>query len=173
MAEWLETGSKCPSFTLTKQTSHTLVTTLRFIYNLVDDLLIENYDYILMSRFQSDPIKRHFSKYRQMSGGCFLVSLREVRNPEKILLLNSIIKADLNFWEESICVKKTIDSVTLELHTRLDEIASEISECQLNEESKEGAASIAGYVTKGFSSRSDCNQCKEKLIINNKIITNT
>ena len=168
MAEWLETGSKCPSFTLTKQTSHTLVTTLRFIYNLVDDLLIENYDYILMSRFQSDPIKRHFSKYRQMSGGCFLVSLREVRNPEKILLLNSIIKADLNFWEESICVKKTIDSVTLELHTRLDEIASEISECQLNEESKEGAASIAGYVTKGFSSRSDCNQCKEKLIINNK-----
>ena len=168
MAEWLETGSKCPSFTLTKQTSHTLVTTLRFIYNLVDDLLIENYDYILMSRFQSNPIKRHFSKYRQMSGGRFLVSLREVRKPEKILLLNSIIKADLNFWEESICVKKAIDSVTLELHTRLDEIANEISECQLNEESKEGAASIAGYVTKGFSSRSDCNQCKEKLIINNK-----
>ena len=168
MAEWLETGSKCPSFTLTKQTSHTLVTTLRFIYNLVDDLLIENYDYILMSRFQSNPIKRHFSKYRQMSGGRFLVSLREVRKPEKILLLNSIIKADLNFWEESICVKKAIDSVTLELHTRLDEIANEIAECQLNEESKEGAASIAGYVTKTFLSRSDYNQCKEKLIINNK-----
>ena len=168
MAEWLETGSKCPSFTLTKQTSHTLVTTLRFIYNLVDDLLIENYDYILMSRFQSNPIKRNFSKYRQMSGGRFLVSLREVRKPEKILLLNSIIKADLNFWEESICVKKAIDSVTLELHTRLDEIANEISECQLNEESKEGAASIAGYVTKTFLSRSDYNQCKEKLIINNK-----
>ena len=168
MAEWLETGSKCPSFTLTKQTSHTLVTTLRFIYNLVDDLLIENYDYILMSRFQSNPIKRHFSKYRQMSGVRFLVSLREVRKPEKILLLNSIIKADLNFWEESICVKKAIDSVTLELHTRLDEIANEIAECQLNEESKEGAASIAGYVTKTFLSRSDYNQCKEKLIINNK-----
>ena len=168
MAEWLETGSKCPSFTLTKQTSHTLVTTLRFIYNLVDDLLIENYDHILMSRFQSNPIKRHFSKYRQMSGGRFLVSLREVRKPEKVLLLNSIIKADLNFWEESICVKKAIDSVTLELHTRLDEIANEISECQLNEESKEGAASIAGYVTKTFLSRSDYNQCKEKLIINNK-----
>ena len=103
-----------------------------------------------------------------MSGGRFLVSLREVRKPEKILLLNSIIKADLNFWEESICVKKAIDSVTLELHTRLDEIANEISECQLNEESKEGAASIAGYVTKTFLSRSDYNQCKEKLIINNK-----
>ena len=28
--------------------------------------------------------------------------------------------------------------------------------------------SIAGYVAKTLSSRSDCNQCKEKLIFNNK-----
>ena len=103
-----------------------------------------------------------------MSGGRFLVSLREVNNSEKILLLNSIIKADLNFWEENIYAKNTIDSVTLELHTRLDEMANEISECQLNEESKEVAVSIAGYVAKTLSSRSDCNQCKEKLIFSNK-----
>ena len=80
VADWVETWSKCPSFTLTKQTSHALVTTLRCIANLIDDLLNENYDYILTSRFQSDPIERHFSKYRQMSGGRFLVSLREVNN---------------------------------------------------------------------------------------------
>ena len=57
-----------------------------------------------------------------MSGGRFLVSLREVSNSE-VLLLNSIIKADLNFWEENIYAKNTIDSVTLELHTRHDEMA--------------------------------------------------
>ena len=57
-----------------------------------------------------------------MSGRRFLVSLREVSNSE-VLLLNSIIKADLNFWEENIYAKNTIDSVTLELHTRLDEMA--------------------------------------------------
>ena len=68
------------------------------IANLTDDLLNKNHDYILTSRFQSDPIERHFSKYRQMSGGPFLVSLREVNNSEKIFLLNFIIKADLNFW---------------------------------------------------------------------------
>ena len=67
--------------------------TLRCIANLIDDLLNENYDYILTSRFQSDPIEHHFSKYRKMSEGRFLVSLREVKNSEKILLLNSIIKA--------------------------------------------------------------------------------
>ena len=101
-----------------------------------------------------------------MSGGRFLASLRGVSNSEKILLLNSIIKADLNFWEGNIYAKNTTDSVTLELHTRLDEMANEISECQLNEESKEVAVSIAGYVAKTLLSRSDCNQCKEKLIFN-------
>ena len=49
---WVDTWSKCPSFTLTKQTSHALFPTLRCIANLIDDLLNENYDYILMSRFQ-------------------------------------------------------------------------------------------------------------------------
>ena len=82
--------------------------------------------------------------------------------------MNSITKADLNFWEENIYDENTIDSVTLELHTRLDEMTNEISECQLNEESKEVAASIAGYVAKALSSRSDCNQSREKLIFNNK-----
>ena len=78
VADWVETWSERPSFILTKQTSHALVTMLRCVTNLTDDLLNENYDYILTSRFQSDPIERHFSKYRQISGGRFLVSLRGV-----------------------------------------------------------------------------------------------
>ena len=61
VADWVETWSKCPSFTLTKQTSHALVTTLRCIANLTDDLLNENYDYILTSRSQSDPIENRYN----------------------------------------------------------------------------------------------------------------
>ena len=94
-----------------------------------------------------------------MSGGHFFESLREVNNSEKILSLNSIIKTNLNFWEKNIYTEHTIDSVTLEFHPRLDEITNEISDCQLNEESKEVAVSIAGYVVKTLWSRSDCNQC--------------
>ena len=103
-----------------------------------------------------------------MNGRRFLVSLRKVSNSEKILLLNSIIKADVNFWKENIYAKNTIDTATVELHTRLDEMANEITECQLNEESKEMAVSIAGYVANTLSSRSECNQFKEKLIFTNK-----
>ena len=107
MVDGVETWSECPSFTLTKRTSHTLVATLRCIANLTDDLLNENYDYICTSRFQSDPTERHFSKYMQMSDGCFLVNLREINNSKKILSLNSIIEADLNFWEENIYAENT------------------------------------------------------------------
>ena len=54
-----------------------------------------------------------------------------------------------------------MDSVTLELHTRLGEMTNEISECQLNEENKEVAVSVADYVAKTLSLQSDCNQCKK------------
>ena len=103
-----------------------------------------------------------------MNGGHFLVSLREVNNSEKMLSLNSIIKAHLKFWEDNIYAEKKTDGVTLKLHTQFDEMTNKISECQLNEESKEVAVSIVSYVTKTLSSRSGCNQCKEKLIFNNK-----
>ena len=47
-------------------------------------------------------------------------------------------------------------------------MGNEISEYQLNEESKEVAVSVVGYVAKTLSSRSDSNQCRGKLIFNNK-----
>ena len=40
-----------------------------------------------------------------MSGGRFLVSLREVESFEKILLIRSVFKKDINFWDEHIQIK--------------------------------------------------------------------
>lgn len=91
---------------------------LRCIANLNYGLPNGNYNYILASRFQGDLIECQFSKYGQLSGGSFLVSLREANNLEKILSLNSIIKANLNFEEENIYAENITDSVT-ECHTRL------------------------------------------------------
>lgn len=44
----------------------------------------------------------HFSKYSQMSGGRFLVSMRDVNNSEKMLALNSIIKEYIDFQEDNV-----------------------------------------------------------------------
>ena len=66
---------------------------------LIQDLLNEGYQYILTSRLQSDPLECHFCKYRQMNGGNFLLSLREVNNSEKILKIRSLLKEDIDIFE--------------------------------------------------------------------------
>ena len=78
------------------------------------------------------------------------------------------VTLELKFWEENIYAENTTDSVTLEFHTWLDEMTHEISERQLNEESKGVVVLIEGYLAKTLSSRSDCNEWKEKLIFSNK-----
>ena len=68
-----------------------MILTLKSQAMLINELLNEEYDYVLTKvlltrRLQSDPIENRFSKYRSMSGGRFLVSLREVETSEKILI---------------------------------------------------------------------------------------
>ena len=79
-------------YTLTAQTSHALVTTLRCTASLIEDLLNEGYEYVLTARFQTDPLESNVSRYRQMSGGRFLVSLREVNTSEEIAAIASLLK---------------------------------------------------------------------------------
>ena len=43
-----------------------------------------------------------------MSGGRFLVSLEEVTNSEKFLKINSIVKENVNFWEEDIFINNDL-----------------------------------------------------------------
>ena len=72
---------------------------------MIEDLLSEGYEYVFTSRFQSVPLERRFSQYRQMSGGRFLVGLREVNSSEKILKIRSLLKENINFWEEDLQIE--------------------------------------------------------------------
>ena len=74
---------------LSAQTFDAFATTLRGTAELLEDLFAEGYEYVLLSRLQTDPLEKHFGKYRQMSGGRFLVSLREVQTSENILSAKS------------------------------------------------------------------------------------
>ena len=84
--------------------SSALICTLRSQSQLINDLLEEEYSYVRVCRMQSDPIERRFSQYRQMNGGHFLVSSNKVTNFEKILLCRSLVKEDIDFWNESALV---------------------------------------------------------------------
>ena len=68
--------------------------------HLVTNLLQEGYEFVIPAKFQSDPLEQRFSQYRQMSGGNFLVSLREVLNSENTLLCKSLLKERDGILEE-------------------------------------------------------------------------
>ena len=64
--------------------------------------------FVIPRRFQSDPLEKRFAQYRRMTEGRFLISLREVESSVKILLIRSLIKEDINFWDEDIKIKKSV-----------------------------------------------------------------
>ena len=88
LADWIgewkdEIISNCERFTSTENTSSAQKRTLRCTASLIEVLLSGGYEYVLTSRFQSDPLERRFSQYRQVPGGRFLVGLREVNCSKK------------------------------------------------------------------------------------------
>lgn len=115
VANWIEQWSNISQFSLSVPTSKAIVISLRAQASLLDDLLSEGYRYVLTVRFQSDALERRFSRYRQMNGGNFLVSLREVQSSEKILFLRTMVKEGINFWEEGAEVFMSTDQDALRL----------------------------------------------------------
>ena len=101
MADWIQNWQEkkiynCEKFTLTSQTASAFARTLKCHASLIEDLLAEGYNFIMTSRFQSDPLERRFGQHRQMSGERFLVGLREATLSEKITKLKTILKNNID-----------------------------------------------------------------------------
>ena len=141
-----------------------MINTLRSQAMLIDEFLNDGYDYILTARLQSDPIERRFSQYRQMSGGRFLVSLREVRNTERILSCRSLIKNDIDFWKEDLQQPERNEDESYEMIGEIlrDQI-EEILETVLDNNSSEVAITISRYIAKILLKRSKCKDCEKKI----------
>ena len=126
-------------------------------------MFAEGYEYVLLSRLQSDPLEKQFGKYRQMSGGRFLVSLREVQNSENILTVKPLIKAGINTWDERLVCSKHMENRNENLLQQLQLLSNDIQENVLCEDSREVAIYIAGYITKKMLKKSKCSHCNEFL----------
>ena len=131
-------------------------------------LLREGYQYVLTSKFQSDPLERRYGNLRSMSGGWFLVSLTEVNNSQKILLLSSVIKEDINFWENDLFEdEEYIDSSWRNFKDEIATFASEIHESCLSVDSLEVSTTISGYIAKKINEKFRCVLCTPFLISKN------
>ena len=164
-AEWLQEWNLSPNFCLSKQTSNALIRTLKSHAMLIRDLLNDGYEYVMTRRLQSDPIENRFSRYRQMSGGRFLVSLREVLSSESILAVRSLLKIGINYWLHD-GIRDEDDPKLLEEF--LDQLAThetEIMEALLCEDSNEVSHYIAGYMANKIMKRLNCPECKSLMTV--------
>ena len=97
-------------------------------------------------------------------------SLWEVLNSDRILWCRSLIKENINFWEEDLTCKNkeyfTVIEAIFEIRTQ------EIAESLLNGNSAEVATVTAGYVFKKLIKRSKCKTCKMLLKSRDVEITN-
>ena len=98
LEKWSRTSGN--TFSFSKQTNDALVRILHTQSCLITDLYEEGFIFVIPRRFQIDPLENRVAEYRQMSGGRFLVSLREVKSSEKSLLIPSLTKENTNFPEE-------------------------------------------------------------------------
>ena len=97
LADWVQEWSEqklpnCEKFTLSAQTSAAFVRTLRCHACLIEDLLSDGFSFVLTARFESDPIERRYGQYRQMSGGRFLISAKDIVHSENILKIQALVK---------------------------------------------------------------------------------
>ena len=154
-----EEWSKSRMFTFTSQTTKALMTTLRVTAALAYDLLNEGYEYVLTSKFQSDPLERRYGNLRSMSGGRFLVSLTEVNNSQRILLLTSVIKEDINFWEHDLYEIKDLTLSWQHFKKDISIFASQMHESCLSADSLEVSATVSGYIAKKINEKVQCDAC--------------
>ena len=100
-----------------------------------------------------------------MSGGRFLVSLREVTNSERILKSQSLIKADIDFWEKHL--QTEVEEFEISINEAFDVRADDIMEAVLDDDATEVAITISCYVARKLLKRSKCDNCKLALTLHN------
>ena len=168
-SQWLETWLSFDpkAFCLSKSTFKALISTLKGQVALTNELLEEGYEFVLLGKMQSDPLERRFSQYRQMSGGRFLVSLREVLSSEEIIKYKALLKKNIKFLDTD--VKVADDSAFRKFKQDVDSISKfELWELEMSEESEEVSFYVAGYIGKKVLKVIGCVDCQSNLISDSK-----
>ena len=165
LARWVEEWQAIRISNSEKMTlsSSAFITTLKCTASLIEELLEEGYGFILLSRLSTDPLERHFSKYRQMSGGRFLISLREAEESERILAMKSLLKESIDIWNNDVHEDKP-ELCKETVVTFLEPYRSDIERCILEEESVEVSDVIAGYIARKVIKKTGCNSCHSSLV---------
>ena len=119
--------------------------------------------YVITGQIQSDAIESRFGRYRQMSGGNFFISVKQVLESESKIKLVSLLK-NSNVLLSSI-VEGEMSDVTpaepFELH--------DFSEVDIAESELQVIFYVAGYCAHNLIKRISCEECKSFIICDSNL----
>lgn len=148
---------------------HTTITIVHLCEYLLNTL---KFEYVCLGKFQTDKLEKRFGQYRQMSGGNYHISVKQVLESEKRLKVISLLKLKSFSHGEfqlqeflSACEDDKIDGV-LDL-SKYEGIYDML--VNINEQEISSLIYICGYIAKKVCrEKVSCDYCKNALVIPNK-----
>ncbi len=155
-------GKNCltrETFLATKQTTWALREVAKYL------LEEQKFKYVLLGQLQSDPIEKRFGWYRQLSGGNYFVSVRQILEAEKSIRLKSLVEfsgftmddvRDI-YAEAQLLGKEQIEDLGDTLLMMLDKDYIDLENVDVA--SQNILFYIAGYAAKSISKSLKCQDC--------------
>ena len=181
-ADWVDRWEKinidtCRSGKLSRETSFALHHTSSTIVKLSDYLLDKcDFNYVMLGKFQTDPLEGRFGKYRQLSGSNYNVTVTQVlENEKKLKLLNLLhlnskhgkfqikdLKCDVGTDQEDLMPQLT-------LHP-FESVIDDAIQFEIDEHDSNILTFISGYVSYSVSNRLKCKMCNNRLCLDKRLL---
>ncbi len=164
MAKGKKTGLTKETFMATKQTTTGLTAVAKYL------LEEKNYNFVLLGHLQSDPIEKRFSWYRQLSGGNYYISVRQILEAEKSIRLKSLVSFSGFTMEEVKDVFQDAGRLEEEQLRNMSNTLLMLMEKDTITLAEGDAAAqnvlfyIAGYAARGLVKKAKCQSCSKLLM---------
>ena len=172
-SKWLSTWADVKEVggKLTKETFGALIHTTDALLEISEYCLqVLGAKYVLLGKFQTDSLEFRFGQYRQLAGGKYDVSLRQVYECEKKLRLLSVLQLKLNNVDISLS-DFSMDWNQYETTTSSNcfPIPVDIHQQDIKAFSNNipVITYIGGYCCYSINKKLKCQECKELLVSNN------
>ena len=154
---------------------HTVSTACHLSEYLLTDL---QFHYVLLGKFQTDPLEFRFGQYRQMSGGNYHVSVTQITESEKkklriMSVMNVVTRGGGHLTLRDFIASCQKEAASVETATsaadgaQLSQFSSVIVDCDsilISDAEMSSIVFIAGYVGFKLKSKLSCIDCRLELL---------
>lgn len=175
MQKWLEQwsivsyGKKYNG--LTTRTFQALQQTCLGLYHITVFLLMQvKCKYVLLGKFQTDPLERRFGIYRQLSISNYHLSLRQLFEGEKKLRVSNLIKlaGEKQIQLNSLFDDQCLQSTKLPILNDFNSLKLMTINFDFEDKNFPILLYITGYAVFKISTKSTCMNCKDIIVFQNQ-----